>query len=274
MNKGLEVLQFDGPLHLVESIRQVEQDQSVREEFAERSFHGCPWEIKNVDGLRSALTKTWAEGIAKVEQTVRELSGIDLPEPKIRRRAKAWSEDGDEVCLDRLERGQPCWRTTKKKPMPASKVITLAVGVAASAMYSAEDLAWRTASAVALADLLEPLGFACEIVAYRYSGGMYVDGRDSLIMVPVKEASSPLDIGTLVSTLSPWFCRTAFFACGRIGGPVKEHQGSVLKVSGSPFAMNYFPGEVYVLDSVVGKKSAIETVGKIMGDICQAQEAA
>lgn len=275
MNSGIEILQFDGPLHMVESIRQVESDPGTQAEFAERDFHGCPWPVRSVQDLRDALTKTWKEGIELVEQTVRDLAEVELPEPKARRRAKVWADDGDEVSIDRLERGQPCWRSTRRRPMPGSKVVTLCVGVAASAVYKHADLAWRTAAAIAIADLIEPAGFSCDIVAYRYSGRMYEDGRDSLIVVPVKEASAPLDIGTLVNAMSPWFYRTAFFASGRIGGAVCGGQGRPLKIGGTSMTAYVSGGsEAYVLDSVVSRETAIEAVRKILSEIETKQEAA
>ena len=272
---SLEVMTFDGPLHMVEEIRQVDSVSEVKRDLANKSFHGCPLDLRTVDDLRGALVKTWREGIALVERTAASLRDVEMPAPVARRRSKVWAEDGDEVCEERLERGQPCWRSTRRKPMPGSKVVTLGVGVAASAMHSPESLAWRTAAAVVLAELLEPAGFACEIVAYRYSGGMYVDGRDSIIVCPVKEASAPIDIGTLVNVLSPWFYRTAFFAAGWIGGQVTEGYGRVNKVSGSG-AEKYVAGgsEAYYLDSVWSEQTAIEAVKAILAEASRRQDAA
>jgi hypothetical protein len=162
--------------------------------------------------IKAKVGAVWPEGIEIVDDMLTELRGAELPKPSSRIRRFRWNEDdGDELDNDRLRSGQPCWRNAHREQHTGSQTISIFVNIAARYNVRADQILWRGATAIALANLLEGAGYRVEFWAVRYSERGYVDGADTFQVAKLKRADQPLDSATLVNGVSGWFLRTVVY---------------------------------------------------------------
>jgi hypothetical protein len=159
----------------------------------------------------------WPEGLDLVQEMLFQLRNVSgQARPKSRVRRGRWSaDDGDEIDVDRLRAGQDCWRQTVREEHDAPQTLCLVFSLCTPGSCQSEEVLWRGAVAIILADLLEACGYRIELWAVNYTtyycGGCYADGSDAFQAVRLKASASPLDIASLVNGIAGWFYRTVVF---------------------------------------------------------------
>jgi hypothetical protein len=188
--------------------RRQRDDDTIRSDaaFLGRAFDGWGDVVAKVGDY-------WPEGLDLVQEMLFELRNVTgQARPRSRVRRGRWSaDDGDEIDVDRLRAGQDCWRQTVREERDAPQTLCLVFSLTTSAAYDSEEVLWRGAVAIVLADLLEACGYRVELWAATYTQRAYYDGADAFIAAKLKGSASPLDIASLVNGIAGWFYRTVVF---------------------------------------------------------------
>jgi hypothetical protein len=155
----------------------------------------------------------WPEGLDLVQEMLFELRNVTgQARPRSRVRKGRWSaDDGDEIDVDRLRAGQDCWRQTIREEHDAPQTLCLVFSLSTPAKRRSEEVLWRGAVAIVLADLLEVCGYRVELWAVNYAARGYRDESTAFQAVCLKASASPVDIATLVNGIAGWFFRTVVF---------------------------------------------------------------
>lgn len=154
----------------------------------------------------------WPVGQRIVAEMLAQMQGVDLPEPVSVRRRACWSEDGgDELDNDRLRSGQEYWRTTRRQSTRTPRTVCIIANVTTPAYVEPDDVIWRGAAAVVLANLLEAAGYRVELWAAQHCRPAYVNGAGMFQATCLKRADQPLDVATVINGVSGWFYRLMFF---------------------------------------------------------------
>jgi hypothetical protein len=225
-------------------------------------------------GVKDAVSGLWEEGLDVVQQMIYEIDRErhTLPAPKDRRRRRRFSEDnGDDVDHDRLRSGQgDFWSETKRTRVAGPQFITLIVNTATFSYRKADEILWRGAVAICLADLLEKEGYRVEVWAVDYCERMYSYDDRSLQATRVKEASVPLDIPSITNTVSGWFYRTVRFqALERDRTPLSGY-GSPRDISADSFGVKELVGNnstPVIIDGVWSLNEALAKVREIINSL-------
>jgi hypothetical protein len=181
------------------------EDPAYRAGFIGRHYESWQDVLENANG-------NWPKGRQIVEEMLEALSKIELPQPASIRRKARWSEDnGDELDHDRLRSGQEYWRTTRRENLRGPETVSIVVNVTSPASMDAEDILWRGAAGVVLANLLEAAGYRVEFWAVQTASGGYTNGAGCFTALCLKRSEQPLDLGSLVNGVSGWFYRLMFF---------------------------------------------------------------
>jgi hypothetical protein len=177
-----------------------------REDFVGRYFGS--W-----SQVEAAANSKWDEGMEAFERMASELERDTLSPPKNTRRRQCYSDDcGDEVDLDRLQRGQPFWRTTMREHRVSQQTVTIVTDITTSWDRESLEVLWRGAAAVVLAKMLEGAGYRVELWAAQHCNPAYLDGTGVCTAVCLKQASDLLDVASLINAVSGWYYRSIFFA--------------------------------------------------------------
>lgn len=160
----------------------------------------------------AVLEKGWPEGAERLRAPSGKLSA-QLPQAKSIRRKMTWTDDGDEICRDRLQSGQieQCWRTMRRSPFVAPQTVAIETTWGGHYGQTAEELFWQGAAAAVLTDILEEVGYRVEVYANRVSEER---GHRHWTCVKVKEADMPLRPDGLAAVLChAGIFRTFGFLC-------------------------------------------------------------
>jgi hypothetical protein len=175
-------------------------------DFIGRSFSGWADVVAKVG-------EYWPEGLDLVQEMLFELrNSTGQARPKSRVRRRRWSaDDGDEIDVDRLRAGQDSWRRMVREERDAPQTLCLVFALTTPGRRGSEEVLWRGAVAIVLADLLESCGYRVELWGAAYNPGGYADGSDAFQAVRLKPSESPVDIASLVNGIAGWFYRTVLF---------------------------------------------------------------
>lgn len=220
--------------------------------------------IADRDELLRFASQVWHDGMDMLDAAKSRVSAATMPEPKTRRRRARFDEfDGDDICLDRLRDGAPFWRTTSREFSNGASVITLAVGIGASGAVSADAIIWRGIAAIVLTELLEAAGYRVAIVGFDASIDAFEDGSDTFVSVDMKDASDPLDVVTLVNSLSSWAFRTVGLGALGLSFEGREHSpgyGRSCGIKLDRFATLYGQNADVMIDHVWDEFAAVELI--------------
>jgi hypothetical protein len=218
--------------------------------------------------LLAQANANWAQGQEIIARILEEMAGCELPAPTSVRRRARWAEDGDELDNDRLRAGQQdCWRAMARQSCRQPRTISIVVNVVTPGSRDSQEVMWRGAAGVVLANILEQAGYWVEFWAAEYGHNTYRDGLPVLQAVCVKRADQPLDLSTLVNTISGWFYRTVFFQSYHTHavkpvpgygpcGTITEKTECVRELTGN--------GEVVVIDGIWSRAGAISKVRQVI----------
>lgn len=155
----------------------------------------------------------WEQGLDVVQEMLHELRDLEqaCPPKSVRRKARWSPDDGDEIDIDRVRSGQDPWRQTRREQQRGPQTITVVAHVGALCNVSHDDILWRGAAAIVLADLLEKAGYRVELWSASQTTQTYENGEGSFNAVRLKDAGEPLDISNVVNGIAGWFLRTVVF---------------------------------------------------------------
>lgn len=224
----------------------------------------------------AAATALWPEGLDIVQEMLFELRDLDglLPPRCVRRKAR-WSADGgDEVEYDRLRAGQgEFWRTTAREEQRGPTTVTVFAAVSTSACRKPEEILWRGAAAIVLADLLEKAGYRVELVACNHVSWAYRNDDGGFQAVTLKHAEQPLDIAAVVNGLAGWFFRTVFFQAYHVDRPaeVELNYGNPRPISPNLEPVREIAGNshVEIIDGIWSRPAAVAKVRQVVEKLNQ-----
>lgn len=169
-------------------------------------------DMEKWEDVQERLNKEWAEGIYTFNQYVERLKEANLPELKDKKRKTRFDETaGDDVDLERLRQGEAFWRTTRREDSMGQTTMTVVIDTTTPFYMNSDDILWRGAVAIAIAKLLEEKGWSAEIWVVNGSKLYYAEDTSVYTACCLKRTSDPLDVSTLINTVSGWFYRTATF---------------------------------------------------------------
>lgn len=178
---------------------------SAQSKFIGRQFSG--W-----DDVLTKINIEWPEGLAILDRMKRQIQDEQLEPPKSLKRRAAWDEDdGSEVDIDRLQKGQPYWRTTRRVHRPGPIAISVIANLGALQSVSAENILWRGASMIVLTELLEQAGYRVELWGARYGIEAYQNGDNNAYAIQLKGSMDLLNPSSLINAVSGWAYRTVGF---------------------------------------------------------------
>lgn len=186
--------------------------------------------VPSVHALRKVLTKGWTEGVKRIE----EVPVGELPEPTSIRRRRVRADQGDEIDMQAVYRGDlsRAWSRTKRQNRTSVRSICLVIDLAGNAGVTSDQLFWRGASGLRLADELTKAGYSVAIYGAAGAAGVDSEERENLTQfVEIKGEDSPLDMDRLAAlTGLSGFFRTSLFsgiywACDQLGKPASSGLG-------------------------------------------------
>jgi hypothetical protein len=169
--------------------------------------------------VKRAAESLWPEGMEVFERMMDQLRDSHLPKPQNIRRRRTYREDeGDELCLDRLQRGQPYWLTTHRDHRPGPLSVTIVTDVDTPKYEKPENILWRGSAAMCLTELLEAAGYRVELWSVHHTIDAYINGHAKCVAVKLKESHNTLDRSTVINAVSGWSFRTLGFGSAWLGG--------------------------------------------------------
>lgn len=169
-------------------------------------------EMESYQDVVERCNREWAEGIYIFQQFVDQLKDATLPELKDKKRRVRFGTEGDDIDLDKLRSGDAnFWRSNTREDAHGPTTMTVVIDTTTPWFQNSNDILWRGAAAVALAKILEEKGWSVEI--WVVNGSCLYAGLDTPVYTAccLKKTSDPLDVSTLINTVSGWFYRTATF---------------------------------------------------------------
>ena len=160
------------------------------------------------DTVRNLAQRGWPEGVARLNHALAELPAITPPQ-SIRRR-RVWSDQGDSLDMPRIWAGRSdvAWQRCKRSMQRAPAVVTLYCNMAASSMTTAEQMFWRGAAVLRLADYLTHAGYNVEVIAATAAAHVGIgENLRTLQTVQIKPARGPLELNTLAAVV----CLSGFY---------------------------------------------------------------
>jgi hypothetical protein len=217
--------------------------------------------------VKRAAESAWPEGLALLQKLKDELADVRLPQPQNLRRQARYSEDtGDEICLDRLRRQLPYWRTTHRDHRPGPLSATILTDLATVWSQSSESILWRGAATICLTNILEQAGYRVEIWTYDCTRTYDGDSRDLCIATCLKRGSDPLDESSLVNSVSGWSFRTITFGSHWHCHEPKKNVGRIADIT--PFLVKQITPDENVLNchDIWEMKSAVKWVREMLSN--------
>jgi len=132
----------------------------------------------------------------------------DVPMPtQRRRRIRRGCDWGDEIDPDRwLMRDPDCWERSDQQHVP-SRQVTIGCNLSIHCGGKPENLLYRGAAALALADVLTERGVNVEVVAFQSRHRATTTTRRDVERVTIKRSDAPMDLGALAFAM----CEIAWF---------------------------------------------------------------
>jgi hypothetical protein len=193
---------------VIDAMADYAQNDHNRELIRERiSIHtaggGDDWaNYYNREKMLAAIANPPSALVEAVDAMRAELTAELAPPTTARRRVRHGQEFGDELDSDRwLVRDLAPWDRNVREMQP-KRTVTIGVNLSVSAAQTAEELIYRGAAAVALADIITARGVNVGIVAFWTIEDMSTHCRKVVGKYVVKSPDMPLDLGAVTTALS------------------------------------------------------------------------
>jgi len=189
----------------------VESNKPSAEEHWKRKSNSDWLGVPSVKELRSVLTKGYPAGVEKLSK----LTVGDLPAPQDIRRRRVRSDQGDELDMQAVYRGDlsRAWSRTKRQSRTSVRSVSIVIDLAGNANVTSEQLFWRGAAGLRLADELTTAGYSVAVYGAAGATNYTSDGGDDVCQfVEIKAEDAPMDMDRLASlTCLSGFFRTSLF---------------------------------------------------------------
>jgi len=157
--------------------------------------------IYNAQSLQDLLDRGWKDGATRCLELSEEVATL-IPSPVGPRRQMRWSDQGDEIRMERVYSGEldRAWRSMPRQRGQGPRVISIDVDVGHHGGISASSLFWSGAGAVALTNALETAGYHVELFATAC--GSNRSGAVALTRARVKRSEDPMNIEVAAALVS------------------------------------------------------------------------
>ncbi len=225
--------------------------------------------IRNLEEAAAILEQGWPEGAARVQELTAE---VQPTEAKSIRRKVRWSDDGDEVCNDRLRSGQldTCWRGSHRQTSAGPTLVTVNVNWGGLRNVSPEQMFWQGAAACALVDALEEAGYRVRVIANNWSVVVRQANLKALIRVVIKDFSEPQQPDAMAAVLAhAGIYRTfGFMAKEQVRLHVGTSHGHTLGITRELLeALNDGSEQSLILDKAYSREAAVVALKKVVGSL-------
>ncbi|MDX1962028.1 MAG: hypothetical protein SFX18_02670 [Pirellulales bacterium] len=212
---GLVQREFDSLDDLANSVpaaQDVENKDTLGALFGQHNHSWIGRKFTGIDHAKQELHGHHKPTFKDYNAVKNALDSIELPMPVNVKRRLRWNEDGgDSLCVDRLRSGQPYWQECRRTATLGRSNVTLLCNTGAHCGVNSQDILWRGAACVALADWLESAGYSVRLVAAKYNLNSYTNGDDLVLSCVVKDYGQPVSESLLANALSGWAYRTMWF---------------------------------------------------------------
>lgn len=204
---GNEIWKFDSVAEMErETNPEFASDYLMNSEFIGR-------ELNTFDDVKGAITSNWDEGILTMMEFTERLEKETIPEIKSLKARRRYNHEEGEIDTDRMLGGNPDYFYKLEKEEDGKlPEVTIVIDCTGACSIDSMDLLWRGAAAIALTKILEEKGYRSEI--WACSGSRFYHehpDRGVVVTTQLKKTSDPLDVSTLINTVSGWFFRTEMF---------------------------------------------------------------
>ena len=156
------------------------------------------------------LAHGWGDGADRM----REMSTKHIQPTNVRRR-RVRSDQGDELDIHAVNRGDlyRAWTRTRRQTRTAIRSVSIVCNLSCSYKQKADDLFWRGAAALKLAEELTQAGY--NVALFGATGTRSADGKQLGIgqFIEIKAEDMPLDVSALAAIVAmPGFKRTRLHA--------------------------------------------------------------
>lgn len=186
-------------------------NKSKAERFWDRESEPSWLGVATVNELRSVLTKGYPAGVAKLSK----LTVGDLPAPQDIRRRRVRSDQGDELDMQAVYRGDlsRAWSRTKRQSRNSVRSVSIVIDLAGNANVTSNELFWRGAAGLRLADELTTAGYSVAVYGAAGASNYTEEGSQNVCqLVEIKAEDAPMDMDRLASlTCLAGFFRTSLF---------------------------------------------------------------
>lgn len=155
--------------------------------------------VKNRATVIDVVKHGWQDGVNRIFAAIGRMSVATATDIK-RRRCRG--SEGDELDMHRIWSGRfdQAWSRTHRAPAVAPKHVRMIMQIGALAHVPAEQMFWRGAACVAIADALDEAGYAVEIMGYSKASGVYDYTDECCITFPIKAYDQPLSVTDVAAT--------------------------------------------------------------------------
>jgi hypothetical protein len=155
--------------------------------------------VKDFETFERVCKEGWAEGVQRMFE---KLGQLDLPDvhPICIKRKKRRGDWGDEVDMSRVWRGEldTAWeRTSRQRHSGTGGHITLTCDVGIHYGQDADELFWRAAAVIVLADKLENAGYHVTISAVSKAYDANAGVHTRYMQATIKRPDMPLDVSSV-----------------------------------------------------------------------------
>lgn len=264
--------------------------------------YGAEWlgiDINSADELREMCAEKWSDSIVMFEGLREEVAGITIPPPKSKKKKKEYSDqEGEEIDIDKFTQGEEnFWIRSGRESIKGPQEVVLVIEASIPGNVEIKAGMWRGVAGVVLADILEEHGYTVEmqLIDYctrPYDSDSYKNLSPELVTelqgirffaneLVIKKSGDPLNIATLMNTLSTWYFRTVMLQSmdellvddnGQIFVAASKGRGGHTQLSGMSSELKkelvrYGWSNVRVIENIWSKDKAIQKIKGILKEL-------
>lgn len=171
-------------------------------------------EFETWEEVMKAAQEAWEDGIEQLGMFTERLRQTEIRPIKSHKRVVVWGPGPDgELDLERMQQGEVnCYKTYRREKSDGPTSLTVVIDVSTEYYRDSFDILWRGAAAIALTYLLEEKGYSVELWVAHGSAFFANKPYPGILTTCLKRTSDPLDMSSLVNTVSGWFYRTTIFS--------------------------------------------------------------
>lgn len=189
------------------------QNSGAWNQFA-NGFHGANWfgvdaEKEGAETVYKTTQRLIENGWTRGAELMAQVEGVDAPRATDIRRRMIWTDNGDEIEMQRVYSGNldTAWRRTRRVNVSGPVRVRIAVDALAHAIVDSAEMRWRGVAAMRLADALTEAGYMVEIES-AFHGGSFTKLGNVTLRVVVKPYDQPINLPVLAATTAlPAFFR-------------------------------------------------------------------